>query len=125
MDSALGNWRNAGDSRLNKYYLDQTRNYLNKPTKKDLEDAIAIWWQERITNPSIQFYDNSKMLITIFYNLDKSNSGLKIGRNYDFEHLIARNKIKDIYIYKYLNLPMGTIGNLMFLDSSLNRSKKN
>jgi hypothetical protein len=122
IDSVKGNWGNAGDSRLNQYYLDQTRNYLKKPTKKDLKDAIAIWWQERITNPSIQFDDNSKMLITIYYNLNKTNNGLKIGRNYDFEHLIARNKIKDLY--KNYNLPMGTIGNLMFLDSSLNRSKK-
>ncbi|MED3962831.1 DUF262 domain-containing protein [Niallia taxi] len=122
MDSVKGNWGNAGDSRLNLYYLDQTRNYLNKPQKKDFEDAIAIWWQERISNPSIQFDDNSKMIMTIYYNLDKSNSGLKIGRNYDFEHLIARNKIKDIY--KNLILPMGTLGNMMFLDSNINRSKK-
>lgn len=122
LDSVLGNWGNAGDSRLNQYYLDQSRNYLNKPLKKDLEDAIAIWWQERISNPSIQFDDNSKMLITTYYNLNKNNSGLKIGRNYDYEHLIARNKVKDLY--KNLNLPMGTLGNLMFLDSSLNRSKK-
>ena len=122
LDGMLGNWGNAGDSRLNQYYLDQTRNYLNKPSKKELEDAIAIWWQERITNPSIQFDDNSKMLITIYYNLDVENNGLKIGRNYDYEHLIARNKTKDIY--KQLGLPMGTLGNLMFLDSSINRSKK-
>ncbi|MGD6780169.1 DUF262 domain-containing protein [Sutcliffiella horikoshii] len=122
LDSVKGNWGNAGDSRLNQFYIDQSRNYLNKPKRKEFEDSIAIWWQDRMTNPSIQFDDTSKMLLTIYYNLDKSNSGLKIGRNYDFEHLIARNKTKEIY--KKYNLPMGTIGNLMFLDSSINRSKK-
>ncbi|MFS0576806.1 DUF262 domain-containing protein [Sporosarcina sp. 179-K 3D1 HS] len=121
-DAVYGNWGNAGDSRLNQYYLDQSKSYINKPTQRELKDAISIWWQERVSNPSIQFDDNSKMLITVFYNLDQNNNGLKIGRNYDHEHLIARSKVKDIY--KRLNLPMGTLGNCMYLDSSLNRSKK-
>lgn len=118
-DAVMGVWGNAGDSRLNLYYLDK-KTYAIRPTKSDLKDALTFWWNERVSNGSLNFDDISKMILTVIVN--QKNNPFKEGRNYDYEHIVVRNKVKDIY--QSLQIPAGTLGNMMFLDSNINRSKK-
>lgn len=118
-DSIQNIWGNAGDSRLNLYYLDK-KNYVIRPTKQEFLDGLTLWWNDRVSNGSLIFDDISKLLLVVNTNL-KSN-GLQVGRNFDYEHIIVRNKVKDIY--QSLQIPAGTLGNMMFLDSNINRSKK-
>ncbi|PAK38864.1 hypothetical protein CHI08_19875, partial [Peribacillus simplex] len=119
LDAIQNTWGNAGDSRLNLYYLDK-KTYTIRPTEQELRDAIMLWWNERISTGSLNFDDMSKLILTVNNNLKEN--GLLNGRNYDYEHIIVRNKVKDIY--QTLQIPSGTLGNMMFLDSNINRSKK-
>ncbi|WP_201714680.1 DUF262 domain-containing protein [Rossellomorea arthrocnemi] len=120
-DAALNNWGNAGDSRLNSYYLDKSRTYSIKPSKENFEETLKFWWKDRLLNHSIMFDDISKLILTVYYNLIEDN-GLVEGRNNDYEHIVVRAKLKDRY--KELIIPGGALGNMMFLDSSINRGKK-
>lgn len=118
-DSMQNTWGNAGDSRLNLYYLDK-KTYAIRPTKQDLQDALMLWWNERVSTGNLNFDDLSKLILVV--NNNTKDNGLHKGRNHDYEHVIVRNKVKDIY--QNLQIPAGTLGNMMFLDSNINRSKK-
>jgi hypothetical protein len=120
-DAALNSWGNAGDSRLNSYYLDKSRSYSIRPDKVDFEDTLKFWWKERLSNQSLMFDDVSKLILTIYYNFLPDNK-LVDGRNNEFEHIIVKAKLKDRYVGH--KIPGGTLGNMMFLDSSINRGKK-
>ncbi|HDR8065349.1 TPA: DUF262 domain-containing protein [Bacillus cereus] len=120
-DAALNSWGNAGDSRLNSYYLDKGKSYSIRPSKVDFEDTLKFWWKERLSNHNLMFDDISKLILTIYYNFIQDN-GLVAGRNNDFEHIIVKTKLKDRYVKH--KIPAGTLGNMMFLDSSVNRGKK-
>ena len=120
-DAALNIWGNAGDSRLNSYYLDRSKSYSIKPSREDFEETIKFWFKDRISETSLMFDDISKLILTVYYNVVQDN-GLVLGRNNDFEHIIVKAKLKDRYAK--LKIPGGTLGNAMFLDSSINRRKK-
>ncbi|MEH6429213.1 DUF262 domain-containing protein [Bacillus sp. H7(2023)] len=120
-DAALNIWGNAGDSRLNSYYLDRSRTYSIRPSKEDFEETLKFWFKDRVSNHSLMFDDISKLILTVYYNL-VPNNGLIDGRNHDFEHIIVKAKLKDRYVK--LKIPGGTLGNMMFLDSSINRKKR-
>ncbi|CGG52266.1 MULTISPECIES: GmrSD restriction endonuclease domain-containing protein [Bacillus] len=120
-DAAMNSWGNAGDSRLNSYYLDRSKKYSSRPSKENLEETLLFWWKERCSNPSLMFDDMSKLILTVYYNLIPSN-GLLDGRDHDFEHIIVKSKVKDKYSKH--KIPAGSLGNMMFLDSNVNRAKK-
>ncbi|MFH4247269.1 hypothetical protein WAI89_21185, partial [Acinetobacter baumannii] len=65
--------------------------------------------------------DMSKLILTVYYNLIPSN-GLLDGRDHDFEHIIVKSKVKDKYSKH--KIPAGSLRNMMFLDSNVNRAKK-
>ena len=117
----MNSWGNAGDSRLNSYYLDGSKKYSLRPSKENLEETLLFWWKERCSNPSLMFDDMSKLILTVYYNLIPNN-GLLDGRDHDFEHIIVKSKVKDKYSKH--KIPAGSLGNMMFLDSNVNRAKK-
>jgi len=119
LDATKETWGNAGDARLNSYYLD-SRTYLKRPSEKDFRDALIYWWEDRSSAPSIQFDDISKLILTVEYNLRSIK--FPDGRDYEYEHVIARKRIKDKY--RELSIPGGSLGNIMFLDGSINKAKK-
>jgi len=120
-DATLNVWGNAGDSRLNSYYLDRSRTYSIRPLKEEFEETIKFWFKDRISNSSLMIDDISKLILTVYYNLVPEN-GLILGRNNDFEHIIVKAKLTNRYVK--LKIPGGALGNVMFLDSSINRGKK-
>ncbi|AQQ52324.1 DUF262 domain-containing protein [Planococcus lenghuensis] len=118
-DALRGNWGNAGDARLNSFYLN-SKTYEIKLSKDSLEDELNNWWEERTVFGSINFDDMSKLLYTVLQSFYKDR--YVQGRDYEYEHIIVKKKVEDKY--KELNIPAGTLGNMMFLEKSWNRRKK-
>lgn len=118
-DAVKNNWGNAGDSRLNSYYLD-SKSYEIKPTKDSLTTELKIWLEERTSSGSLNFDDMSKLLFNVLMSFE-SDKFIQ-GRDYEYEHIIVKKKVEGKY--KELDIPTGTLGNMMYLDKSWNRRKK-
>ncbi len=112
-------WSGTGDSKLDDIYIEKNYRYLKPLAKETLEETLRKFWDEKSSVPSIRFEPISKMLITVQSSFYKDQFK---AISYDFEHVISKNSIATIY--KQDNIPAGSLGNIMYLDSSYNRSKR-
>lgn len=112
-------WSGTGDSKLDDIYIDKNYRYLKPLAKDTLEETLRKFWDEKSSVSSIRFEPISKMLITVQSSFYKDQFK---AISYDFEHVISKKSIATIY--KQDNIPAGSLGNIMYLDSSYNRSKR-
>lgn len=134
VDSIQGNWRSSGDSRLANYFKhDSDRNeiqilsdYLEQYKKEDILSILKEWNRQEISKPSVKISSDVKALVTIHSNLKYSNH-MPVASDFDFEHVISKfelmKKIGNIPIYQLNSIAGGSIGNVMYLESSMNRKK--
>lgn len=119
LDAVSGKWSGSGDSKLDNIVLhpDNTL-YSSELPKEKLENQLFRWHEEIIKKQSINFEKVSGMLYTVLCSFYSSRMTEK---SYDKEHVIPKyflNKIKGV------NIPGGSIGNLMYLDINNNRAKQ-
>lgn len=118
LDTVSSKWSGSGDTKLDTFVLDNQIIYKYDVDRNRLESSLLNWNDDVIQKSSINFDKTSKLLYTIlcsFYS-DKFKEN-----KYDCEHIVPRyylNKIKEA------NIPGGSLGNLMYLDTNNNRSKK-
>lgn len=119
-DILVKRWSGTGDAKLDQIYIERNNRYSKALEKEVLEESLKKWWDERSITPSINFDQISRTLLTVqssFYDSQYRS------HSYDFEHVISKSLVDKIY--KQDELSAGSLGNIMFLDSSFNRSKKN
>lgn len=118
-DILEGNWSGSGDSKLDQIAIEHNNKYLKEVSENTLNDSMQKWYEEQLQKRSINFEPVAKMLYTINASFNYNNY---TATSYDLEHVIPKkliNKISTVH-----TIPGGTLGNLMFLDSSINRGKK-
>ncbi|MGV3085277.1 DUF262 domain-containing protein [Enterococcus dispar] len=118
-DILEGNWSGSGDSKLDQIAIENNNKYLKTVSADMLNDSMQKWYEEQLQKRSINFEPVAKMLYTIYASF---NSNLYESEKFDLEHVIPKkliNKIPNSY-----TISGGTLGNLMFLNSSINRGKK-
>lgn len=118
-DIYSGYWSGTGDSKVNSIRENKGLRYRTKIERERLESVLYDWWKERQQSPSINFDANSRTLIVIQSYYDEGNYE---NETYELEHVIPKKHLQDIY--RSRNIPGGTLGNLMLLEKSLNRLKK-
>lgn len=112
-------WSGTGDSKLDRIYIDKNNRYVKNIPRSVLEDSLNKWWEDRSSLPSINFDPVSKMILTVQTSFfDKQYN----ASSYDLEHIISKSSLNKIYTQD--DIPAGSLGNMMFLDSSYNRAKK-
>ena len=84
-----------------------------------MNNSLSKWYDEQLLKRSINFEPIAKLLYTINASYE-SNRYTK--EKYDLEHVIPRKLLSKTS--SNVIISGGTLGNLMFLDSSLNRGKK-
>ncbi|MGM0896441.1 MAG: DUF262 domain-containing protein [Bacillota bacterium] len=118
-DAISSKWSGTGDKHLNDIYIRKSIRYKISIEKTKLENNLFEWLDDNIAKASLNFDNNSKMIFTIYtsFYMNELNSD-----KYDLEHLIARKKLSAHY--RNFNMPAGNLGNLLYMDLSYNRSKK-
>lgn len=119
-DIYSGYWSGTGDSKVNNIRENKGRRYEIKVTRESLENTLHEWWKDRQQTSSINFDAGSRTLIIIQSYYDSCEYEKK--EKYELEHVIPRKYLQEIYRSK--NIPGGSLGNLMLLEKSLNRSKQ-
>lgn len=118
-DTCTNYWSGTGDKKLDNISIDKGNRLLTKISKEDFSTVANQWNNERLANSSIVFDNTSKMFSVLLNNL----IGYKTVENkYDYEHIIPKGRIKDLY--KKYNISAGSLGNLMLLSENHNRGKK-
>lgn len=118
-DVASKQWSGTGDSKLDKIYIDRNNRYIRNIPRSVLEDSLNKWWEDRSSLPSINFDPVSKLILTVQTSFfDKQYN----ASSYDLEHIISKSSLNKIYTQD--DIPAGSLGNMMFLDSSYNRAKQ-
>lgn len=120
-DIVTGRWSGSGDSKLDAIVIDKENYYLQELDKQKFETALLNWHDDILNKSSINFDQTSRMLYTVLISYYKD---LTNEKKYDSEHIIARKSISDIRKQSNRNIPGGSLGNLMYLDSLNNRSKQ-
>lgn len=123
-DTLNHQWKGSGDSRLARYITGDS-NYLVGVTEDSLNAALNNWSSEETSKPSVNIDATTKILLTVFASSKPDEFQCE---SYDYEHIISRNVLNGVGRegtprYKELTLPGGRLGNIMLLDSSINRGK--
>lgn len=118
-DIIEGYWSGTGDSKLDLVAIEKNNKYLNTVPTENINNSLKKWYDEQLQKRSINFEATAKMLYTINASFDSTSY---TGTNYDLEHVIPKKLINQITSKALIS--GGTLGNLMFLDSSTNRAKK-
>lgn len=118
-DCCSGYWSGTGDKKLDNVSIDNRSRLLLKVDRNELTTALTLWNKEKLSYANLAFDNISKMIVVIVYNLLKYSTA---EIRYDYEHIIPKARIKDVY--KKFNLPAGSLGNLMLLSENHNRGKK-
>lgn len=121
-DVVTNRWSGTGDKKLNDIYMIEDMNkirYLFKINIDTIEDSIIAWNEENTNKSSINFDNISKMLYVIYLSFDINNHQ---EESYDYEHIFPRAKYNPFY--KKHDIPLGSLGNLMLLDTTVNKSKQ-
>lgn len=113
-------WSGTGDSKLDQFYIENNNRYIKTIDKDSLNESLKKWWDERSQSGSIRFEPVSKLILTVQTSFFLPHYK---APSYDFEHVINKASVEKIY--KQDDIPAGSLGNMMFLDSKYNRSKKN
>ena len=118
-DTINNKWSGTGDKHLNDIYIRNSNRYKISIEKNKLENSLFEWLEENTAKASLNFDNASKMIISIYssFYLNELNSD-----KYELEHIVARKKVSNYY--RTFNLSAGNLGNLMYMDQSYNRSKK-
>lgn len=118
-DIYSGFWSGTGDSKVNNIRNNNGERYKVKVHIDKLESTLYEWWEERQRVASINFDANSRTLIVIqsFYDAYRYEN-----EDYEQEHVIPKSYLQEIYKSKCI--PGGSLGNLMLLEKSLNRTKQ-
>ncbi|WP_172370422.1 GmrSD restriction endonuclease domain-containing protein [Sporosarcina jiandibaonis] len=119
LDIVNRTWRGSGDSLLNDIYINKNIRYSVPLDKEKLTNNLLEWHDEVVNKSSIRLEDVSKALLTIHNSFSLNYFA---ADSYDYEHIIARRRLSPIY--KSEEIPGGSLGNIMFMDKRLNRSKK-
>lgn len=122
-DMLANQWKGSGDTRLANY-VSGSLTYLTPVSKEKLQAVAAAYLDEVAISESINVEPVAKTLLAIFAN---SHAGDYKSASYDYEHLIPRDtlnkKFNGMAAYKAFTLPGGGLGNIVFLDASVNRGK--
>lgn len=118
-DIVNSNWRGSGDSSLNAIYIQRNNKYATTLEKDKLSANLFEWYDEVLSKSSIRLEGVSKTLLTIHNSFNRNYYS---ADKYDFEHIVAQKKLRPLY--KEHGIPGGSLGNIMFMDQSVNRSKK-
>ena len=118
-DLFSGYWSGSGDTKVQRVREGKGQRYLNPIEKKNLENTLISWYEEKQQLVSLNFDGFSKTLLTI----QASHERIKYKEsNYEFEHIFSKECLKNEY--KSKRISGGSLGNLMFLEKSYNRSKR-
>lgn len=118
-DISTSRWSGTGDTKLNDIYIKGNQRYLENLDFRVVEQDLLNWNYDNLNKPSLNIDNVSKAIYVIYLSF---YSNVHKEPSYDFEHIFPRARYKDYY--KKYNLPLGTVGNIMLLDSKINRSKK-
>lgn len=118
-DTVTGYWSGTGDSKLDQIAIENNNKYRNQVEKEELEGSLKRWYSEQLQKRSINFESTAKMLYTINASFDRNQYK---SSKYDLEHVIPKKMISKVP--NTVSIPAGSLGNLMFLDVSTNRGKK-
>ena len=123
-DSIQKNWRSAGDSRLASYYYDASRSYSAPPNRSSFSEALKTWVDDSTQMGSVNRDALSTMILAVWASFSDSDYQ---ANEYDVEHIVVKKRLNKRLngkpIYSTLSIPGGSLGNLMFLGDSGNRSK--
>lgn len=120
-DRLTGRWSGTGDSKLDRIVIDKENSYIKDLDPFKIESALLNWHEDALEKSSINFDPISKLLYTVlcsYYNPYFNE------KTYDNEHIIPRKLLSEIKKRSNQNIPGGSIGNFMYLDSTNNRSKQ-
>ncbi|MRJ47209.1 hypothetical protein [Fundicoccus ignavus] len=120
-DRLTGRWSGTGDSKLDRIVIDKENSYIKDLDSFKIESALLNWHEDALEKSSINFDPISKLLYTVlcsYYNPYFNE------KTYDNEHIIPRKQLSEIKKRSNQNIPGGSIGNFMYLDSTNNRSKQ-
>lgn len=118
-DIVEGNWSGSGDSKLDQIAIGKINKYLHEVASEQLSNSLMKWYDNQLQKRSINFEPIAKMIYTINASFDSNWYG---ASKCDLEHVIPRKLIQKTA--NNVIISGGTLGNLMFLDSSINRAKK-
>lgn len=119
LDIVNRNWRGSGDSSLNAIYIQKNNKYATTLERDKLSANLFEWYDETLNKSSIRLEGVSKTLLTIHNSFNRNYYS---ADKYDFEHIVAQKKLRTLY--KEHEIPGGSLGNIMFMDQGVNRSKK-
>lgn len=124
VDIVANVWQGSGDSRLANYYVtdsDSRLSYYTKLDSKTIESRLLNWLDTVSGKASINIEKVSKTLLCLHANI---NTWHYDADQYDIEHIVSRQKLKNNNAYVEGVIPGGTIGNLMYLKPKTNRGKQ-
>ncbi|HCU9969730.1 TPA: DUF262 domain-containing protein [Staphylococcus aureus] len=114
-------WSGTGDRKLMDIYISQNNRYLKPLAKEVFRNELLRWNEENINKTSINIQTDEKMIITFIANKFRSFYS-SLNDNLDYEHIFSRKLYK---LHKgNAIIPAGSLGNIMLLDSGINRRKK-
>ncbi|HGZ9773866.1 TPA: hypothetical protein ACOFRO_002130 [Staphylococcus aureus] len=102
-------------------YISQNNRYLKPLAKEVFRNELLRWNEENINKTSINIQTDEKMIITFIANKFRSFYS-SLNDNLDYEHIFSR-KLYKLHKSNAI-IPAGSLGNIMLLDSGINRRKK-
>ena len=123
-DIVSKSWQGSGDTRLANYYVDSTdtqHSYAAPLSHESLNSRLLAWYDDVSQRGSVNIEKISKMLLCVYSAPDLTKYS---ADEYDIEHVISKQKLKEGNLYISERIPGGTLGNLMYLSSKTNRGKK-
>ncbi|NQY53491.1 MAG: DUF262 domain-containing protein, partial [Campylobacteraceae bacterium] len=121
-DILKGYWRGSGDSKA--FNLISSEKYENKIKKATWESLFQEWFDEDMLKREkirINLKDSSILFYKYLYSHSMSAYEEISSINYDIEHIIPVDKLKEIS--NEIGIPISSFPNLCLLDEKLNRKK--
>ncbi len=121
-DIIRGHWRGSGDSKA--YNLIISDRYETKIKKSSWESAFTDWFDYDLTKKEktrVNIKENAVLFYKYLYSYSLSAYEEISKVEYDIEHLIPVDKLKEIS--GDIGIPISAFPNLCLLDSALNRKK--
>lgn len=123
-DILRGYWSGSGDSKLDELIMNPIDNrYLRKVDKTSFETQILTWLDEQNSKERISISAETKLFINYIFKNSFKESELD-GISLDYDHIIPKCCIKQVFTEKGIKVPISTPCNLAYIQTFDNRSKR-